>query len=191
MKTTLLVSLLLAATPAWSATLTLTPPDIAGAPGSTIGFGFSMTGDLIYYTSIVSVTVLNEDNPGLGSFVDWLSPQGGPDNAVLAPDATWTQSYDPFQNTGFGQYLMNAGVPAGSTDSGTFLVQYDQFFADPNTCSFCWVGDSTLTVDFSVTAAAPAPEPGSVGYCWIGAGALGLSALVQRWRRRRGSCGAS
>src|SRR5260370_25009792 len=76
---------------------------------------------------------------------------------------------------------MNAGVPAGSTDSGTFLVQYDQFFADPNTCSFCWVGDSTLTVDFSVPAAAPAPEPGTV---WVGAGALGLGALVQRWRLR-------
>jgi hypothetical protein len=68
---------------------------ISGTPGSTIGWGFTLTADPLYAVSIIGTFLTGETNPALGSYSDFISFSGGPSLGVLDPGSpAWTQSFE-------------------------------------------------------------------------------------------------
>jgi hypothetical protein len=183
-----LMSLTLLAGPAISfasPVLTLDPPsgDISGQAGSTVGWGFRLTSDGTGWISVIGTVALFETNPALGSFTDFIGPQGGPVSGALAAAADWVQLFDLSAASGLGAFAIDPGAQIGDSDSGTFRVLYETFTDNPATCGGCMDGVGSVDVGFSVTAAATVsatPEPGS----WVLV-AGGIWWLGSRRRRRR------
>ena len=166
-----------------AATITLDPVDgaITGGPGDTIGWGFTMTnGD--YWVSIDSVVAENETSPlggASGGFTSYMDLLGGMTDGVTGPDQTWALSFTlGSPGTGLGQYAIDPATPVGAEDTGTFLIYYDEFSADPNTCGgTCYV--DTLQM-FDANGNAPAftidveqapsstPEPSTAALVLLG-----------------------
>jgi hypothetical protein len=154
-----------------SAVIALTPPDgvISGAPGSIVGWGFSLQNGADW-VSVDSVTTENETSPlgGLsGGFTSYMDLLGGLSNGVTAPGKTWTLAFSPGSpGTGLGRYAIDPSTPFGASDSGDFVIFYDEFSADPNTCGSCYV-DTLQLFDskgnapaFTISVPASAvPEP--------------------------------
>jgi len=143
------------------AIFTLNPSSgaISGWAGETVGWGFDLTADSTYWTTIIGTVVLGETDPALGTFTDFISPQGGPGDGVLPPGSPdWVENFDPVNFLGFGSYAIAADAPVGASDSGTFLVQYEQFSGDPATCVDCFVSSNIFLESFTVNVVS-APEP--------------------------------
>lgn len=139
---------------------------ISGAPGSEVGWDFSVTADPALWTSFSGVVLFEESDPSLGFFTDFISPQGGPSLGVLAPGAgNWTQTFNALIASGFGSYTIDPGAAIGAVNSGRFLILYEQFTDDPNNCGSCFADSGFLEADFSVTSV---PEPGTMLLVGIG-----------------------
>jgi hypothetical protein len=159
----MILSFLLGAGLASAGTLTLFPAGgtVTGTPGSTVGWGFQLNADPVDWISISGVVLLGEDNPGLGSFNDFISPQGGPNFGALAPGGPdWGQAFDPVNFLGFGSYSIDPGAQPGDHNAGAFLVLYETFTDNPATCGACFDQSGTYLVPFRVDVVA-APEPGT------------------------------
>jgi len=167
-----------------SAVLALSPPNgvISGAPGFTVGWGFTLTNGSDW-VSIDSVTTENETSPlgGVsGGFISYMDLLGGLSNGVTPPGKTWTLAFSPGSpGTGLGQYAIDPSTPFGASDSGDFVIFYDEFSADPNTCGSCYIDTLQL---FDSNGSAPAftinvpesavPEPGLTVLMLLGFGVL-------------------
>ena len=148
-----------------------------GAPGGLTGWGFEITPDPVYWTTFTTVIPLNETNPMLGLFLDFLGPQGGPSGGVLAPGVTvWTQPSSPFLGLGLGAYLIDGGAAVGAVNSGEFLVLYERYSGNPAGCGGCFVDAGFESVPFAVQVV---PEPGTGALL-----ALGLYAICSISQRR-------
>lgn len=120
--------------------ITPVPTDghLFGLPGSTVGWGFQIEGDPVYWISFTD-TVLVESAPlgsaGASGYIDFLGPWGGPVDAALPPDPTqndpWIVPFDLSLSQGLGGYLIDPGVGIGSQDVGYFIVHYLVFSGDP------------------------------------------------------------
>ena len=127
-----------------SAVIALSPLGgvISGAPGSTVGWGFTLTNGADW-VSIDSVTTENETSPlggTTGGFISYMDLLGGLSNGVTPPGGTWPLAFSPGSpGTGLGQYSIDPSTPFGASDSGDFLIFYDEFSADPNTCGSCYI----------------------------------------------------
>jgi hypothetical protein len=180
-----------------SAVISLDPSDgvVSGAPGGTVGWGFTMTNGT-YWVAIDSVVVENETSPVSGSsggFTSYMDLLGGLTNGVTAPNQTWTLSFAPGSpGTGVGQYVIDPSTPQGAVDSGDFLIYYDEFSADPNTCGSCYVDTLQMfdtngnapafTIDV-VSASASTPEPAAGLLMAIGCAAIiGIRVWLTRLR---------
>jgi len=131
------VALALAAPSAYAtAVIALDPADgvVSGAPGSSVGWGFTMTNGN-FWVAIDSVVVENETSPvsgASGGFTSYMDLIGGLTGGATAPNQTWTQSFAPRNpGTGVGQYVIDPSTPPGAADSGDFLIYYDEFSDDP------------------------------------------------------------
>jgi PEP-CTERM motif len=158
-----------------SLTFTVTPGDVSGPAGTTVGWGFTITNS-ISSTDYLDISGIDSD-----LFLD-----GVPDASIfpfsnLAPGQSATQLYDPVDQLGLFQFTWNPGLPVGTTQSGQFRLM--GAFCDPTTVDqFCAEDDSVpsvvlATADYSATvSAAPGtsvPEPSSIlmlllGLCGIG-----------------------
>ena len=135
---------------------------ITGTPGQTVGWGFQLAADPLDWISVVGVVPLGEDNPALGSFVDFISPQGGPSFGSLAPGGPdWQQNFDLASFQGFGSYTIDPAAVLGDHNAGTFLVLFETFTQNPASCGSCFDSSGTAFLPFQVNVAAPAPEPGT------------------------------
>jgi hypothetical protein len=171
-----LILLLTIAAAAAAGPITLIPQDgtIAGLAGSTVGWGFQLPADAVNWISITGVVTLGEDNPALGVFTDFISPQGGPDFGALAPAGpAWEQNFDAANFQGFGSYTIDPGAIAGDHNSGTFLVLYETFTDNPATCGSCFDSSGTAFLDFRVDVVA-APEPGTALLAGLALGIAGF-----------------
>ena len=174
------------------AVLLLLPNDgvVSGQPGDVVGWGFDMTAGA-NWVLIDSVAISGETSPvsgtgpGFISYMDQLA--GGNGDGATAPGQEWPLAFaQGSPGTGVGEYTVDPGTPVGTSDSGTFVITYDEYTSDPFSCSGCFVDTQVMTlpgggpVSFTINVTGPSstPEPGS-GI--LAAAALGLFA----WRARR------
>lgn len=174
MKTIMLASALLLAPFAAglsAGTLSTLPTTglITGSPGQLIGWGFSTTNDSVFESISFSQSILiNETNPLLGTYSDFIGPQGGPDSFTLPAAQTWSEGFSATGQTGLGSYLISSSAPIGSSDSGTIEVFYNYADSTPG----------TFEVPFFVLVQQEAPEPGT----WA---LMAVPALILLMRRKR------
>lgn len=171
LRVSLLITLLAGCVPA--ATLSTDPISgiAAGSPGDIVGWGFNtFNTDLVQSISFSQSVLINETNPLLGTYTDFIGPQGGPDNFSVDPNSTWSEGFDLANQFGLGSYQIDPGAAIGSSDSGSIRVFYNLADGTPESV------DVPFTVQ--VQAAAAAPEPGS--WCLL---LVGLALVLGvRWR---------
>ncbi len=132
-----------------SAVMTLEPPggSISGVPSALVGWGFTLTNGATW-VSIDSVTIENETSPlggSAGGFTSYMDLLGGLSNGVTPPNQTWTLTFSSGSpGSGLGQYAIDASTPFGASDTGDFVIYYDEFSADPNTCGSCYLDTQQL-----------------------------------------------
>lgn len=159
--------------------LTLDPPGgaISGAPGATVGWGFTLTNTTDYL--VVSSASFTPATP-LGTFTDFSAFNFfvvGP-----APESTSvSQVFDAPSQTGIGSFAIGAGALVGAVASGQIVLSYDLYSVSPNNPLFNPDTDTlsngnTLAVNASVTVV-PEPE----GLLLL---AAGLIVLYGAHRRR-------
>ena len=139
---------------------------LSGAPGSVVGFGFDVNSDPSEFISFTGSVTIDEDNPSLVAYTDFIGMEGGPGDGVLAPNSGhWTQNFDASNQTGVGFFQIDPSATAGSQDKGVIRILYASYNSDPNTCSAdCGGTPGYLDVKFDVVVTTPnqttaSPEP--------------------------------
>ena len=176
--------LLFAAAAHASPVLTLDPPSgaISGTPGTTIGWGFSLTNTTDYVvitgsqfcdaSSSPLPDICLPVSPDLGSYADLAGLQF----LVVGPSpesTTISQVFDASLLTGIGSFAIDPS--ASGTSSGIIVLTYDLFSVSPNDPTFS--PDDEISGGNFLTAAASAtvvPEPGSLVLLGAGLVAAGL-----------------
>jgi len=135
------------------------PTDISGSPGSTVGWGYSITNNTGDW---LETTLVNQGLFQHGSFSSLF------DYPVIAPGATVTENF-VFTGTGtdigLAEFTWDANAPAGFVNSGLFVLSYELFstdpILDPNAIDLGPGAD--ISTPYSVTVSSTAiPEPGSL-----------------------------
>lgn len=147
---------------------------ISGAPGSTIGWGYSITNQSA--TNWLVMTGVSADVFSFGvpnAFVF--------DFPILAPLTTVTLVYDPVNGLGLFEFTWDPNAPIGFTNTGLFTVSGEFWDADPFLGgNFVSLGvDQSAAYSATVTqpAGTPVPEPSTLLLM-----VSGIAGLV--WRRR-------
>jgi hypothetical protein len=150
-------------------TLAVTPANLVGPAGSTVGWGFTLTNlgaDFAVITGsdfCVGVPTSPCSN-SLGTYTDFIGAQF----LVIGPtpeSTTLSQSFNDNAQTGLGSFLINSG--GSGTLAGELLVSYDLFSVDPNALNFDPIVDTLSVGNFLTSAASvtvgtatvPTPEP--------------------------------
>jgi hypothetical protein len=164
---------------------------ISGAPGDTIGWGFTISNDTDYLTVTSAQFCLDPvvtpacTPPTIGTFTDFISQF----NFVVvgpAPESTMvSQSFDATAHTGIGSFTIDTGASAGSTNIGEIVLTYDLFSRSPNDPDFNPDTDTIetnqfLTANASVTVLAPEPAT----WLLLGSTLAGLGVVRVRRRKR-------
>ena len=158
--------------------LTLDPSNgvVSGAPGSTVGWGFSLSNDSGFLVPSLVVFCEGAFNAGctptFGTFTDFAAQF---QLNVVGP--TVTEAFNNMTQQGIGSFTINANAPVGVTDVGTIFLVYDTFSCDitdtncnPTQTAFSQLLSAPVSVQ--VVSAAAVPEPGSGGMVVIGVALL-------------------
>jgi hypothetical protein len=170
-RVTLLISLLgiSAVTTLSAATVSfsLAPSaNISGAPGATIGWGFSVTNNstLDYFAP----TSLNADSFSNGTASLIFDILG----LDLAPGATASEQFNAATGTGLYELTWDANAPIGFTNDGTFTLSGSFFQGDPNNGGTFDTFAPDALAPYSATVGM-VPEPAALRE-WL----LGFAVLV-------------
>jgi protein-disulfide isomerase len=156
--------------------------DISGAPGATIGWGYSITNDST--SDWLLATNLNADSFSYGTPILLF------DFPEVAPGATVTELFDPVAMTGLYEDVLNSSAPNGSVDSGDFDLSAAWYNGDPfNGGTF--IADAVdIEAPYSATVGtgtSSMPEPSSLLLCALGMAAIVALRLTPRAKRLRGA----
>jgi len=106
------------------AIFTPTPSTISGAPGDTVGWGFTISNDTNYL--LITSADFTPATP-LGTFTDFI----GQFNFIVvgpSPESTSvSQTFDPSALTGVGSFLISSSATPGSVITGLLTLTYDLF----------------------------------------------------------------
>ncbi len=183
----LMMSLAATASPSFM----LDNPNLSGAPGDTVGWGFTLTSvPILDGSTVITPWVLITDvsidlDSGVfpvGVFSAFITLPAN--YTVIGPDAgggevnPWTQPFDNVLQTGIGSYVINDFQSPGDLATGTITLTYNDYRVTPNdpniTASDNIDTGLTLSVPFSVLVSdQDAPEPGS--WLLVSLGGLGIA----------------
>ena len=165
-------------------TLTLLPAtgQVAGLPGTVVGWGFTLT-----YTDPSDWVILTGSeftgSPVYGTYVDYLSLGSAPLYvAGPAPEfSTVQQAWVSSSMLGVGEFDINPTALIDAVIKGNIVVHYSVFSMDPNDPSFnpdtsTVVADATLSEAAQITVT---PEPSSL---LLTLSAVLLSFALAAWR---------
>ncbi len=162
--------------------LTLNPSNgvVSGTPGSTVGWGFTLSNDSGFLVPSQVVFCEGAFNSGcaptFGTFTDFAAQF---QLNVVGP--TVTEVFNNATQQGIGSFAIHANAPTGVTDVGTIFLVYDTFSCDITdaNCDPTQTGFSQLlSAPTSVNVVGAVPEPGSAGLIL-----LELALLMARLRR--------
>lgn len=147
--------------------------DISGAPGSTVGWGYSITNqsssDWLVTTNLTADPFLKGTPAALFDFPN------------LGPGETVTESFDG--NTGVGLYELtwDAGAPAGFVNSGDFVLSAQWWNGDPidGGTYIADAPDSSMGYSATISSAA-IPEPSTWPALFVA-----FAGLIAGNKRRR------
>jgi hypothetical protein len=167
-------------------TLTLLPANgqVAGLPGTVVGWGFTLT-----YTDPSDWVILTGSeftgSPVYGTYVDYLSLATAPLYvAGPAPESsTVQQAWVSSSMLGVGEFDINSTALIDAVIQGNIVVHYSVFSMDPNDPNFnpdtsTVVADATLSEAAQITVT---PEPPSLLLMLSG---VLLSFALVVWRHR-------
>jgi hypothetical protein len=184
--------------PASAHVLTLTPSGtVSGPPGATAGWGYSITNSSSQYMVIVNSyfcesgqdPLFTTCTQSLGSYSDFIASKA----TVIAPMSTATVSFNAQASLGLGAYAIRNSVTAGQSDSGSIVVEYDLYTANPFTDPTAQLvgGDAELTASavVLVTSATITSVPtlsnwalAALAVLLIASATRQLSGSGQNWR---------
>jgi hypothetical protein len=180
MKLFLIAVLLFAAVPAWTAeihTFSLLPGDgsIAGTPGETVGWGYSIENQSTTHWLVTSGLA-----PGAFQFG---TPDLIFDFPILAPGSIVTAPFDAAALTGLLGLTWDASAPLGAVESGSFLLSAEWWNGDPLSGGQFAFSASPLNQPYDATVV---PEPGTGALLAL---PLLVASAIGVLRRRRRSAG--
>ena len=152
-------------------TLTLIPAsgDVAGLPGSTVGWGYTITNTTSDWiqTMNLSAGLFQDGTPN--EIFDF--PAVGPGDSVTLGFSLAATASCSFPPCGIYELTWNSTAPSGFTNSGTFTVSSDYYSAEPGTSGATDLGPAP---DASAPySAVVSPEPGTwtllgSALAWVG-----------------------
>lgn len=148
---------------------------IAGAPGSTIGWGYTIHNES--GTHWLVTTGLNA-----GAFVN-ATPNAIFDFPDLAPGATATVAFDAAIPAGLYELTWNSSAPLGFTNAGDFVLSAAWWSGDPSAGGSFFSAAPNGVQPYSATVTTATPEPGTVGL--VGLVLLAIPLGIRTVRRRR------
>jgi len=175
------VALLFCSSAPGAPTLTLSPPNITGAAGATVGWGFTLNNDTSDYLLVdASYFCQPAQDPQFttctqaqGTYSDLIAA----DLTIVGPNGSLSEAYG--LASGVGSYTILPTALPGAVDSGTLFLTYMEFNGDPLTGGTQVTGDIEASATASVDVAAVVPEPAGLGLA-----AIGVLALIVRRRRQ-------
>jgi hypothetical protein len=171
--------------------LTLIPAsgNVSGSPGSTVGWGYTLTNNTSQWitTMTVSADPFRNGTPNL--IFDF--PAVAPDSSVTLDFSTGASASCAFPPCGLYELTWDSAAPMGFMNSGTFTVSSDFFSAEPGTSGAIDLGhapDADASYSATVSGTHVTPEPSSLLLLISG---LGVSVLQIKRRMRSGRAGIS
>ena len=167
-------------------TLTLNPTNgaITGAPGSTVGWGFTLSTDS-FYVGVTGSEFCTEllhclpPSPSFGTYGDVFPDRI--DLLVISPGNPDTEAFNLGAETGTGGFNIDPGA-AGSL-SGFIRFDYNFYDCDPVhdvNCITPVSGGSTSAAASVIVAGSSTATPEPASGLLFGSGLLGLFAAVRR-----------
>ena len=155
-----------AAGPASVLTLTPSSGTVTGLPGAVVGWGYSITNNTSQYMVIVNSyfcgtgqdPLYTTCTQAIGSYSDFIATSA----TVIPPLSTVTKAFSAPPSAvqpgqGAGSYTVAANAAAGKSDTGSLVVVYDLYSANP----FTTLGavQSGGDIELTATAAVQVPAP--------------------------------
>ena len=156
---------------------------VSGAPGSTVGWGFTLTNDSNYLR--VSFSAFAPATP-IGTYHDFTASQ----NIVAGPapeSTTVSESFSASFMTGIGSFVIAPGAISGSTVTGFISIMYDLYSRSPNDPAFDpakdFIGSGIFNKPVTITVTGPAAAPeGGATLLLLGSSSIAL--LLAKKRRQ-------
>lgn len=169
--------LLSAAVAKASPVFSLLPPSgaISGAPGSTIGWGYTIGNDTGLWLEVTGLT----SDP----FQHATADASLFDFPILAPFTTLRVPYNPAAFAGLFQITWDPTAPVGFTNTGVFTLSSAFWDADPLAGGNFLAFAQDQTAAYTATVVAIVPEPNTLLLMMAALASAGM--LHPRGRRRR------
>jgi hypothetical protein len=158
-------------------TLTLIPAsgDVAGPPGSTVGWGYTLTNNTTEWIQAMNVDAGAFQNGTPNLIFDF--PAVAPDSFVTLDFSLVVTASCAFPPCGIYELIWDNGAPIGFVNSGTFTVSSDYYSGDPSNPNSVDLGpapDASAAYSATVSSPTGVPEPSAWLLLLTAIGGLGL-----------------
>ncbi|WP_295436717.1 PEP-CTERM sorting domain-containing protein [uncultured Thiodictyon sp.] len=157
-------------------TLLPTSGEVAGDPGDTVGWGFTLSNDTAYWLWANGSVFDLDKGPSWGTYDDYSGNSDPVAPGTAQNPTVLTVLFSLLDGTGAGSFAIDPTVPFGDQATGVISLDYDIYDANPSGGGLDPIDSARVQADAVVTST---PEAGT----WTLLG-LGLAALGGGRRRR-------